>query len=277
MSFGPPDAFMRALANGPPPATPGPKRGKEAMPEPTGKGLRVVLQRLSVTRKDLLEVPFLFQCPPLESFPRAYSWSFTDYDTVGAGMHSRPGSTDLATITFRSLFVEAPAPFVVKKGTTFNPVYLAERLKALGDAKTPFQLLAGQPDLWGVFYDVNMAVTMRSLDVEERAGEPDARYFTVSFKEFRGVSPSELTAGLRSNLQTATGDKVLAILTVRNLPVGMRTFRAIAKRYYGSSAPWRLIAKASGLSVAGDVNLVARYANMIPSPKVVVPALKKGA
>src|SRR5262249_21636928 len=148
------------------------------------------------TDPSVLHSPFVFQCAPTDQFPQQYAWNWTDYDTVSAGMHSRPVDPQLSVITFASLFVDKDAPFVVATGSSFNPVLLAKEMKAIGDSMSPFQLIAGKPELWGVNYDINMAVTMRSFTPREVAGEPDARYFEASFTEFRGVSARELsTAG----------------------------------------------------------------------------------
>lgn len=250
------------------------KKAPPAPPEPHGQGLRVVMQKLSVTANGILDQPFMFQVPPLDEFPREYQWNFQDYDTVGDGMHTRAQSRQLTTISFDSLFVDQDAPFVVNKKTPYNPVALIDELLTIGDSQTPFQLLAGQPDLWGVYYDVNMAVTMRSLRASEKSGERDARYFSISFTEFRGVAQSELTAGLKSDA-AKSGNKVLAVLNIDALPPNLRTLRAISKKYYGTTGMWSVIAKESGLSVAGDVNLKTRYAAYIPKPKIIVPAAQR--
>lgn len=239
--------------------------------EPQGRGLRVVMQRLSVTQPGLLRRPFMFQVPPLEEFPVQHGWDFVDYDTVGDGYRTRPASTQLTTVSFDSMFVDQDYGFVVNKSRPFNPVQMLEELKAIGDSRTPFQLIAGQPDLWGVYYDLNIAATMRSLRRSEKAGEIDARYFTISFTQFRGVSQSQLNAGLQGDL-TRSGNQTIASLTIDQLPANLQTLRAISKKYYGTVTLWSVIARASGSSAPGSANLKAYYKNYSPKPKIVVPS-----
>lgn len=249
---------------------------KRARPEPSGTGIRVTMQKVSVTADGILDTPFMFQVPPTDELPRDYAWNFTDFDTVGDGMHTKPGSPQLAVVSFDSLFVDADASFVVNKNTSWNPVRLIDELIEIGNKQTPFQLLAGQPSLWGLEYDVNMAVTMRSLRASEKTGERDARYFSISFTEFRGISAAELASGLKSDAARG-GDRVLAVLAIKSLPPGLRTLREISKKYYGTTGLWQAIAKESGISVAGTVDLKARFASYIPQPKIVVPAVQRKA
>jgi hypothetical protein len=250
------------------------KAGPKAVPEPHGRGLRVVMQRLPVTAPGVLAQPFMFQVAPLDEYARQYGWDFTDYDTVASGYHTRPGSRQLATISFDSLFVDDDYAFVINKQRPFNPVALADELRAIGDAQTPFQLLAGQPNLWGVYYDTNMAATMRSLRVSEKHGEPDARYFTIGFTEFRGLPASQLDAGLLGDL-SRSGNRLLAVLSIPELTARTATLRLISKKYYGTTSLWSAIAKASGLAAPGSVNLRDYYKNYHPQPKITVPVVQR--
>lgn len=247
-------------------------KAAKAPPEPRGRGLRVVMQRLSITAPGLLERPFLFQVPPINQFAPQYGWDFQDVDTIGDGYRTRPGSKQLATISFDSLFVEdTEYNFVVNKAPA-NPIALIDELKAIGDARTPFQLLVGQPDLWGVYYDVNMAATMRSLAPSEQPGEIDARYFTVSFTEFQGLSQEQLQAGLIGDLNRS-GNQTIASLSISDLTPSLSTLRDLSRKYYGTTTLWTVIAKASGLSAPGSVDLRSYYATMSPKPKIVVPSV----
>jgi hypothetical protein len=70
---------------------------------------------------------------------------------------------------------------------------------------------------------------------------------------------------------------VLAVYDIDKLPPGLRTLRQISKKHYGTTGLWSVIAKESGLSVAGDVDLKTRFANYIPKPKIIVPAAQRKA
>ncbi len=244
-------------------------------------GLRVSLVPIpGFTDPAALRAELLLQCSPTEDFGPSYTWSYTDYATVGSGMRSRPMSRELAVVTFSSLFVDTDYPWVHWKGTAgdpANPVHLAGELKTVGDAMAPFLLLAGQPALWGIDYDVRMPATLRSFQPVERAGEPDSRYYTASFTEFRGIPEAAWeTAWLAAaGAAGAGGGKtVLATVLVRSLPVGQRTLRQLAKHYYGQVTGWRAIAKANGLTSMGpDTNLVA-YFKSDPTRRLVIPRLQ---
>ncbi len=263
-------AFPRGVFGGA--LLPQPKTVK-ARPEPQGRGQRVVLQRINgLTAPGVLERPFLFQCTPINEFPVQSAWDYIDFDTVGDGYRSRPGSSQLVQVSFDTLFVDDPnMPFVVNKARPWNPLELVAELKAIGDARTPFQLIAGQPDLWGIYYDVNMVATLRSLRSSEQAGERDARYVTVSFYEFKGVTPAAISQALLSAGTNQNDSSAIAVLNVADLSSGT-TLRDLSQRFYGTTTLWSVIAKASGISAPGSVDLVAWFASTPTPPKIVVPA-----
>jgi hypothetical protein len=248
-------------------------KAQKAPAEPHGQGQRVVLQRIpGLTARGILERPFLFQCPPLNEFPVQYGWDFIDFDTVGAGYRTRPGSSQLTSVSFDTLFVDEPvyAHFAINKSVPANPIELVAELRAIGDAKTPFQVVAGQPELWGVSYDVNMAATMRSLRSSEQAGERDARYVSVSFTEFPGVTPAAIAASV-FQAGKQTDNSAVAVLDVNQLGAGT-TLRDLSQRYYGTTTLWTVIGKASGIKVAASVDLRAHFRGTPTPPKIVVPA-----
>ena len=272
------------------PPSPGPKDPPRSAPEPRGTGVRVVMQRLAITLPGILTTPYMFQVPPIEELPVQREWSFTDYDTVGAGIHTRPGSSQLKVVAFDSLFVDTDYSFVVNRAAGWNPVAMIDELEKIGEAKTPFQLLVGQPALWGIYYDVNMAATLRSLRSSEKAGERDARYFSISFTQFRGISQADLASGAASGLPAPSagvtdtaaqsfstpGRPPLAVLPISSLPKTADTLRDVSKRYYGTHVLWGVIAKASGFGIAGSVSLhdFAEGFRGTP-PKVVVPTVER--
>jgi hypothetical protein len=171
------------------PLIPPPRRGE--------MGMIVVFHEIpGLTKAGVLKRPFFFQVPPLDSFAPKYGWSFSDYSTLGLGMHSNPQYAELTTITFTSMFVDTKQgqanPFYVVWPYTGSqgPLDGIKALKDLGDSMTPFVMQAGQPELWNEWEPLGrhgqhaLAVTLRGFEPEERAGEPDTRYFTINVTEF---------------------------------------------------------------------------------------------
>jgi hypothetical protein len=148
----------------------------------TGPGMRLELKAIpGVTRKGLLNIPFRFQVPPLDEFRIDMSVMANDYTTIQDGTYTRMGGVELVSVTFDTLVTFAPAPWVIAKGMwDINKV--AHRLRDIHNSRTPFRLVAWHP---GPVVELNMPATFRSLGRAERAGEPDARYLTPSFTQWR--------------------------------------------------------------------------------------------
>lgn len=249
--------------------------------EPQGDGLIVALSAVpGFTKPTVLKTPFYFQCSPLDTMPQDYTWEWNDFQTVSSGYHSNPSSPGLATWSFDTLFVDNDTQMWFTLVRNQHVLSMLDTLKAIGDSMSPLQMQFGQPNLWGR-WDVVSGVTLRGLHVEERHGEPDARYLTVSFTEFPDTPdlqpvPPPPHATSKHSGQGATNPTpprgTLAVLDSSKLLVGRRTLAALAKHYYGSAAAWRLIAKASGLTSTGpNVDLTTTVGRRHPPSKVVVP------
>ena len=79
--------------------------------ETLGRGLVVRLERIpDLTPAGLLEDPFVFQVAPLNSFPINRSYPQSVYDTIGKEQRSRPGVTQLRTISYDTIFCESCDP-----------------------------------------------------------------------------------------------------------------------------------------------------------------------
>lgn len=241
---------------------------------------------------------FYFQCPPLDNMPVERAWTWNDFPTVGSGMHSTPAYSQLTSITFNSLMVDEaegfrmgrqviPGPRFARADLPQNVLWACDFLARLGDSMRPFQLQWGQKELWGR-WDGFMAATLRSFHLEERAGEIDARYFTVSFTEYpdaplveRAPSPAPPggRAGHSGASQTARG-RMLHTLDSSKLPAGKDTLAYLAKHFYGSASKWRLISKASGLQGSGigpSTSLRATLGKRHPPGRVQIPAAPRAA
>lgn len=255
-----------------------------------GEGLHVRMARINgVTLKGVLVSPFIFQCPPLETFRRDYGFGWTDYQTVG-GPRSRPAQRQLMAIQFQTLFLDGGYPWTLNDPMPLNnpphgsggdnwyqgPSYekrvhnihdsydILSRQKILlriMNSGTPFHLTVGNtlflPD--GV-HEVDMDATLRACSVEERHGEPDTRYIDVQFVEFPGLPKQKVS-------------KLPVKLLIRTLPKSKNTMHKLAIAYYHEASKWRLIAKKNPWlkGVGANVNLVQKFGKSKKHLFIVVP------
>lgn len=248
--------------------------------EPRSDGMIVALSRLSgLTSSSVLQAPFYFQVAPLDSMPQEYAWEWNDFRTIDGSMHSNPQGRTLPSWSFSSFFTDdRTSDFLLIRDV--HVLTMIRTLKKIGDSMRPFQLQFGQPRLWGT-WDVVAAVTMRGLHVEERAGEPDARYFTVTFSEYADADPGKAVAAPKPITNAAAASKagqdhpnIIVTLDSARLPSNGRTFAQIAKHYYGDPSQWYAIARASGLTnISANTDLVVTVGHRKPPPKIIVPRL----
>lgn len=258
------------------------------MPEEvhSGPGLRLKFEHINgLTERTLLRKPFFFQCPPLDAFTRVMQFSHADYETLGGYQHSTPAAMQLRSFQFNTVSVDWGAPWTLLDKLPLNttrdlgqfradlpktPLEVSYELEKLLASGTPFWFSAHSPDLWHLseIPQGRLSVTMRSLEVEERAGEVDARYFNINLVEFRRPIISQRGKGTAANSK-----KVPVTLFVRNLPDSRNTLYKLAKWYYGSSAKWRLISNANGWHIPPSTNLKAHFKKQ-PTRKIRIPALR---
>ena len=101
-----------------------------------------------------------------------------------------------------------------------------------------------------------MNVTLRTMNVRERAGEPDSRYFELDFVEYRAPRVARKQFGDRHELpalieinangvahEIKRGGKKLQQKQRHQIGSGSRpaTLRSLAKHFYGSPKKWREI------------------------------------
>lgn len=231
-----------------------------------GDGVRVWLSRLKGhTKKGLLRQPFLFQCPPLESWTWTQSHGWQDYETLRKDTFSRPGARGLREINFRTLFLDWDADFSLLRGQVMrelNPLHMSDELREVMNSGTPFKLKIGQPKLWGE-WDIEMAATLRSLGVEERAGEVDTRYADVTFVQWReaAVTRKRKGKGLPTKHKIKKGD----------------TLRKLSKKYYGNYKDWKRIALANkrlkNVSMNEDLSKLKKKGKPLGSITIPKPGL----
>lgn len=198
-----------------------------------GDGLRVRMFKTRYTRKGLLRHPFVFQVPPLETFTWQREFSFTEYTTLRKRTFSRPEALGLRSVTFQTLFLDWDAMWTIvhRQGRWRpNPQALVAELDTIMESGTPFRFTVGQGQLWDNS-DVNMLATLRSMSVEERAGEVDARYLDLTFTQWKVPQVRRAAKGfdLPYRYDIKRGD----------------TLKSLAKEHYGSYILWKLIFSAN--------------------------------
>lgn len=231
--------------------------------EPVGKGMVVKMERIvGVTRGGVLETPFTFQVPPLNTFPINRSYPKNTYDTVGREQRIRAGVTQLRSVSYDTLFCDDPWAWTLLHGDGYvpDPLEMLRTLEAIGEAQEPFWLTARNAT-FRTGYDVNWAAYLTSVNSEIRDGEPDARYLSVAFTEFRDSS-------LKTRSLPGSGRSANLPVTRRadQLPANRNTLYELATFYYGSASEWRRIAKANNIKRPPSADL-----RVLGTKKVTIP------
>lgn len=260
-------------------------------------GLQIILRRIrGVTDPGVLKQPYHFQISPLDEFGVEAAGNWTDYQTISGGTFTRDGSKGLDTISFQAMVVDFNPSWAVKAGGNEhhervpfydegagrwrrtqlseigyykpNPQRVAGEMRRLERALTPFMLVAHNKGL-NDKPDLRMPVTLRNLSVREKAGEPDARYFDLSFTQYR--RPKLKRKGYaghprKKDLPAAVSiDKDGIATEIVSDPhsggvgpgarIGTKakpaTLRRLAKHFYGQPSEWKRIAAKNGLKNMG--------------------------
>lgn len=285
--------------------------------------LQCVLTRSPRTAPGILAVPFYFQAAPIENFAYETTADWADYDTLGRRRFSRPTSMQLVPITFDTIFTDylfddVPAalqtyvknlealglgslsldaisshPFFARPGARLRELRIIEAsmtplvLTVADDSilKTP----VGNAVAINTGDQISMEATLRTVRQEERAGEPDALYCSVSFMQY---APIDLATTTRGGAKGAEGGT--RKLTIRTLKNDEITLARLAKKFYGDASkvtaiyalnkPWlaeigrneNLRALALGQAPASTRN--KRLTALLKKhPQIIVPALKGAA
>lgn len=148
-----------------------------------GVGLKVQLGMIKgVSGKRLDKIlPFRFQCPPLEQIEFVFQYNHIEYDTLQDGQMSRRAGRMLTTVSFETLVVEGWHRFVVGRDM-WDYKDSNNALKTVNNLGRPvyLQMAHNWPST-----EFEMMATIRQLNIVEKAGEPDGRYYNISFSEWR--------------------------------------------------------------------------------------------
>jgi hypothetical protein len=249
-------------------------------------GVQVVLKRIAgLTNEGYLDEDWRFQVAPMEEFGSESTHAWSDYVTVERGMFSREGGVELMSISFQSLIVDYNPTWAswvgVNDDSWSDPQAAGEELRELQREGGPFRLVAWNQGMWDN-PDYDLAVTLRSVSVSEKAGEPDARYFDLQFMEYRqqllerrayghqGHSLPMWVVVLNNGIVAEDGGAEHKIGT----PNKHATLRHLAKHFYGSSAKWQGIANTNGLEIAADAPLSKLVTAARPWRRLTIPKPK---
>lgn len=229
-------------------------------------GLRVVIEPIPGLSDEgiITRAGYYFQCPPLEELSYEVQHSHTDYDTVSAGQFSRRGGPQLRTVGFDTLFVDQGSYTILDEDPVIEEAI--DTLQAICASGSPFLLTCAHELPPGGYLtwsetqagpELQMAATLRTVRVTEKAGEPDARYATVTFVEYRapivgrqrlGKRPGRRKFPRKVKLQSDGRAFDEDRREIGSPPLAPLTLRVLARHFYRDPSMWRQIARANGVT-----------------------------
>lgn len=226
-----------------------------------GEGLRVRLSRIpGETPPGVLAAP-LYLPAVIDGFGWTENFSHTEYDTVRGGQFSQPAMGPATARQLRgvddvtALTMEWEPKWLVELGVDPEAVY--DALFAAGRARAAVELLVaeklgvGRPML-------RMNITIRSINVQMRKGEPDTLYYLLRFTEWRNATAERKGAGGSEGPKTAT-------LTATD------TLHSLSMKFYKTATEWKAIATANGIKGVGQSTPLVQMARFKVGSKIKIP------
>lgn len=215
--------------------------------EPSSRSLTVRLTALpGLTPKKVLKRPLIFPAV-LGDFEHTEEANFGSYDTVGSGEYSTPAAgpstaRKLRTTDIEVLTLEGQPGFLTNP--KIAPDDVRDQLYEILRSRRPFDFLAtteslGPKDEPSLSTELPMNATLRSITRSLRHGQPQARYYTLSFVEWRDDGVARKSAGGSYGIR-------IKLPTVHILRVG-DTLSSLSKSFYGTYSGATRIANANGL------------------------------
>lgn len=234
-------------------------------PGPRSDGLRVRFARIpGETPKDVLTTP-MYLPAVLRSFGWSEAFSHVEYDTVRAGQFSQAAQGPATARQLRTLddvetlTVEWNPVWLVETGQSPEEVY--SDLFAMARSRRPVELLAslraGGPTL------LRMNISIRSISVQLREGEPDSRYYTLRITEWRKPG-----TGRRGG--SGAGDP--AKLPTTHVLTATDSLHSLSMHYYHSAGGADDIARANGIKWGKKTPLVKMKRYKVGS-KIKIPRI----
>lgn len=235
-------------------------------------GLKIKLTRVAgLTPANVLDTPYYFQCPPEDEVTLSFGHSSTDYTVIPSqddGDFQRVGGRQLRTAAFSTLVVDWGGFILADHfarnfdAGTFTIETLVNNLIEVSEKGAIFRVTASH-NLRGVEW--SWLATLPDLGVVERAGEIDARFLNITFKEWRkGISQAKRVGGKtwpKTHVLTKTD-------TLYNL----------ARHYYGKTGAGRpgatAIAKANKIRNWGFGTPLVNSKRFKVGDKIKIPEMK---
>lgn len=248
-------------------------------------GLKVRLQAIKgVTPKNLLKTPYYFQCPPTDTISYSYGHNSQVYTTIpttmSGGDYKRIGGKKLRTIAFSTLIVDTAQSFVLASHLDANVSAEQDDITSLlhgmiklaeGYKSEPpvFHLLISHD--WRSHVEIAMQATLPDLSIEERGGETDARYLSVTFEQWREPFTTD-----QSLKRRRAGGKDFPITIM--LKAG-DTLYSLAHHYYGKKGAGRpgaqAIAKQNAITDWGFATPLVNMKRYKVGSKLVIPEVEQ--
>lgn len=236
-------------------------------PRRSRPGLRVRLRAVrDLTPKNVLREPFYLPCLIGPEFVQVKTAGHAEWQTVGAGEFSQGWGGKKAPVlddlSFDSLSLTWDADWLTNPET--SPEEMQRELDRILASRQPFHMAIFLfPHGRGA--EARGLYTLRSVERRLPRGEPDTRYYTLQFKEYR-------VPGQRRR-SSKKGDS----LPTRHLVQEGDTLRSLAKRYYGDGSLWKVIASVNGISHWGsedDLTKIKRFSK--GDARITIPAIEAG-
>lgn len=221
-------------------------------------GLRVRLRAVhGLTPRHILRQPLVLPVVIGEfTVEEEYLWE--DFPTVGSGEHSTPAAgknaAPLQSFDAETLTLSWSPKWLVAPNQ--DPRHVRRALMEIGRKRAVFDLLAtNRPgaDFAEFAGYARLARMARTL----KPGEPDTRYFALSFKQFRPMNAPRRRHGPR-------------LPTTHKLDAN-DTLRSLARHYYGDGSMWRLIANANGLRNWGSEDAIVKTKRFDVGDRIKIP------
>lgn len=192
---------------------------------------------------------------------------FHDFTVVKGGERTIIGDIKMREISFSSLFPRHYDSFLCEYVDIPHPYDALNTIQRWRKTKWPVRLII--TDL-----GVNMAVTIRKFEYEERGGEPGDIYFDIAFKEFPFIQIREIEQN---------GDEIVTLDSSSSRPdlsVNPITYQVepgdslwmLADRFYGDGNRWEDIYQANRDTIDfGNVGQMLTMETIHPGQWLVIP------
>lgn len=190
-------------------------------------------------------------------------FGYTDVEVAQLGEVTIFGNREPKEVTISSFWPAQYNPSYCDYSGFMKPWDFVKKIEGWRDRKVQYRLT-----ITGT--GINVVVTIRDFQYEERAGNVGDIYFSLTLKEYRttdvrwqSTTPKKTTSTTKTTRPPATKKTVTLprTYTVKKDD----TLQKIAKAYYGSVNQWRKIYNANTKVIGKNPNLI------YPGMKLVIP------